>query len=108
MNLDEISAAVAAAPTIMDLDQERELVEALMTVPIAVASARFDTLATILRELSISHSDTYFEVDESNKAPFAGFAQWLGDLARVERGDRAEWLQDLAYQFQLDPKDVKY
>lgn len=108
MKLDDIVARIRQAPTVMDLEREREFMDLLMKVPAPVIHQHFLTFNEVMTNLADSHLDAYFDIDNANKEPFVRFAAWLEQLAMSETGDRASRLRQLAERFEMDPRDFEF
>jgi hypothetical protein len=102
MTLTEIRDKVIKLPTIMDLDDEVRLVNGLMT---SIETPEMDWAAfqEIMDRLSISHMDTFYELNETNKGPFVRFSQWLAKMAdRLDEPRQVDALNQFANDFRPD------
>ena len=99
MKLEDVQEALARSPTILGIDREIEIIEQLRRVPAGEIMATWDTFVEIMDRLSISHSDDYVSVNDSNRAHFTEFAGWLRRLMRDVDHNWAAYLSGIADDF---------
>jgi hypothetical protein len=77
-----------------------------MQVPVNAIQTNWVVFKKIMRRLSESHVQAFFEVTASNKAQFLEFAAWLDKMAEAfDESKKKASLKQLADHFRIDPND---
>lgn len=105
--LSAIRAHVEQGPTVLGVAGEVEVLRQLQAVPYDVVARCHHDFDEITSALYMSHMDTYFEVNDSNIAPFSQFATWLDGLGEFVGGDARQSLHGLAAHFRVNSKNFK-
>jgi len=97
MALSPVLALAKSYPTIMSLDEELAVIQALQNFPQEVLLREFDVMRIILDLLYDSHTGGgIFEVADSNYEPLKQFSQTLRTLATLVPTQQSEYLISVA------------
>ena len=103
MKIEEVLLEVNQAPTMMPLADELRVIDHLMQVPLDTVRAHRAELRAIVKRLSQSHTQAFFEIDDQSMPLLLAFSRWLDALAQSSETERV-WLHSLAEDFRSDPR----
>jgi hypothetical protein len=98
----DILARVVHGPTIMTIEEEHEVVRALMEVDMREVSESLQTLFEVLSLLGDSHVDAFYGMTPADRREFLRFSEWLEGLAGAHPESAAGLVSD-AEHFRADP-----
>lgn len=100
--LEEIKCRLSKLPTIMELEDEMDLVRGLMKV--SIKDLDEDNLVEIVSDIEDAHTDNVFDLDYKNEGVFLDFANWLHKINK-ERGFKIP--ESLISTFSITYDDIK-
>jgi hypothetical protein len=102
MGLEEIKSRLSKLPTIMNFEDEIDLVKDLMKVP--MNDLNEDTLEEIVGDIEDAHTDNFFNLDYENEGIFLDFVDWLYRVNQ-ERGFKIH--KNLISTFSITYDEIK-
>jgi hypothetical protein len=103
MNLYEIAEKMHSLPTMMGLTEEKKIIAELMKLDMESIVGDWDLFSSIIADMLVSRSTSFYEIRENDKLFFIDFSQRLNALSVLVESPMKDELLDYSRIYALFP-----